>query len=59
MFHAGLYALDLMLPAPGLGQEEAWDPQGGVLAIATTLRIFGWLLAIAVVAGITRALSRN
>ena len=59
VFHAGLYALDLMLPAPGLGQEEAWDPQGGVLAIATTLRIFGWLLAIAVVAGITRALSRN
>jgi hypothetical protein len=59
VFHAGLYALDLMLPAPSLGQEQAWDPQGGVLAIATTLRIFGWLLAIAVVASITRALSRN
>jgi hypothetical protein len=59
VFHAALYALDLMLPAPALGQEQAWDPQGGALAIATFLRIFGWVLAIAVVAGITRALSRN
>jgi hypothetical protein len=59
VFHAALYALDLMLPAPALGQEQAWDPQGGALAVATGLRIFGWVLAIAVVAGITRALSRS
>jgi hypothetical protein len=59
VFHAALYALDLMLPAPALGQEQAWDPQGGALAVATVLRIFGWVLAIAVVAGITRALSRS
>jgi adhesin HecA-like repeat protein len=59
VFHAALYALDLMLPAPSLDQEQSWDPQGTVLGVATTLRIFGWLLAIAVVASMTRALSRN
>jgi hypothetical protein len=59
IFHAGLYSLDLMLPAPSLGQEQMWDPEGAALAIATMLRIFGWLLAITVVASITRALTRN
>jgi len=58
-FNAALYALDLLVPAPGLGQPGDWNPHGAALAIAAGLRILGWLLAITVIAAITRAFSRN
>lgn len=58
-FNAVLYTLDLLLPAPNLGQEDAFGPLHGGLVLAAGLRLFGWVLTIAVLASITRALSRN
>lgn len=58
-FHAAVYALDLLLPAPALGQEQAWNPQGIAIWVATALRIFGWVLAIAVAASLTNVLTRK
>jgi hypothetical protein len=49
--------LNLLVPAPGLGQASDWNPEGTGLVAAALLRILGWLLAITVVAAITRAVS--
>ncbi len=59
VFNPALYTLDLLIPAPGLGQASDWDPHGYYLALAAGLRILGWLLAITVIAAITRLFSRN
>jgi hypothetical protein len=59
VFNAALYTLDLLVPAPGLGQASDWDPHGVYLALAAGLRILGWLLAITVIAAITRLFSRS
>ena len=58
-FNAALYTLDVLLPAPALGQASDWNPQGIGLAVATGLHILGWLLAITVIAAITRSFSRT
>ena len=58
-FNAALYSLDLLIPAPALGQASDFDPQGAGLAVAAGLHILGWLLAITVIAAITRSFSRN
>ena len=58
-FHAALYTLDLMIPFAGLLQAGEWDPHGMALAVATGLRVLGWLLAITVIAAITRSFSRG
>jgi hypothetical protein len=58
-FNAALYTLDLLLPAPSLGQEDAFVPLHAAQALAAGLRVFGWVLTITVLASITRALSRN
>ncbi len=59
VFNAALYTLDVLIPAPALGQASDWDPQGPALAVATGLHILGWLLAITVIAAITRSFSRT
>ena len=56
-FNAVIYTLNLLVPAPGLGQASDWNPQGTGLIMAAALRILGWLLAITVIAAITRAVS--
>jgi hypothetical protein len=53
-FNAALYTLDVLIPAPALGQASDFDPQGAGLAVAAGLHILGWLLAITVIAAITR-----
>lgn len=58
-FNAALYTLDLLVPVPGLGQVNDWNPHGIWLVLAVGLRCLGWLLAITLVAAITRTLSRN
>ena len=58
-FNAALYTLDVLIPAPALGQASDFDPQGATLAVAAGLHILGWLLAIAVIAAITRSFSRS
>ena len=58
-FNAALYTLDVLIPAPALGQANDWDPQGAGLAVAGGLHLLGWLLAITVIAAITRSFSRT
>ena len=58
-FNAALYTLNLIIPAPGIGQASDWNPCGELLAVAAGLRSLGWLLTITVIAAITRTLSRN
>jgi hypothetical protein len=49
----------VLIPAPALGQASDFDPQGATLAVAVGLHILGWLLAITVIAAITRSFSRS
>lgn len=58
-FHAALYTLDVLIPAPALGQASDWDPQGATVWVAVGLHVLGWLLAITVIAAITRSFSRT
>jgi hypothetical protein len=58
-YNAALYTLDVLIPAPALGQASDFDPQGATLWVAAGLHIFGWLLAITVIAAITRSFSRT
>jgi hypothetical protein len=58
-FNAALYTLDVLIPAPSLGEASDFDPQGATLVVAAALHILGWLLAITVVAAITRSFSRD
>lgn len=58
-FNAFAYTLDLLLPIISLGQENAWNPRGLGQAIAYTLIVGGWVLATAIVAGISRVLTRS
>ena len=58
-FSAALYTLDVLIPAPALGQASDFDPRGAALAVAAGLHILGWLLAITVIAAITRSFSRT
>ena len=58
-FNAALYTLDVLIPAPTLGQASDWDPQGTTLWVAAGLHVFGWLLAITVIGAITRSFSRT
>lgn len=58
-YQPALYTLDLILPILNLGQRSAW--QFSTTAQIVTLLISGsaWTLGITVVAGLTRALTRN
>jgi hypothetical protein len=58
-FNAALFTLDVLIPAPALGQASAFDPHGATLAVAAGLHILGWLLAITVIAAISRSFSRT
>jgi hypothetical protein len=58
-FNAFGYTLDLILPVVNLGQQSSWNPQGASQAVAYALVIGGWVLATALVAGITRVLVRG
>lgn len=56
-FNAAIYTVNLLIPAPGLGNASDWNPQGPGPVMAAGLRALGWLLAITVIAAITRAVS--
>ncbi|MFI6657209.1 oxidoreductase [Streptomyces sp. NPDC050523] len=59
-FNPFVYTLDLLVPIGGLGQRDAWHwAEAGVQALAYGLTGVGWILTTAVVAGVTRTLSRN
>ncbi|MEU4503677.1 membrane-associated oxidoreductase [Streptomyces sp. NPDC024089] len=57
-FNAPVYTLDLLLPIIDFGQQAAFAPTGLYQWLSYLLIAVGWVLATAVAAGITRALSR-
>ncbi|MFF3453863.1 oxidoreductase [Streptomyces sp. NPDC002730] len=58
-FNAVFYTLDLLLPVITFGQEGAFAPEGTEQWLAYGLIAAGWILATAVTAGISRAISRQ
>ncbi|MGW3950859.1 oxidoreductase [Streptomyces sp. NPDC004752] len=59
-FNPVVYTLDLLVPIGGLGQRDGWHwAEAGVQSLAYGLIGVGWILTTAVVAGVTRTLSRN
>ncbi|GAA4557474.1 hypothetical protein [Planotetraspora kaengkrachanensis] len=58
-FNALLYTLDLLLPIISFGQETAFGPRGLQQWLAATMIAAGWILATTILAGLTRALSRQ
>jgi hypothetical protein len=57
-FEPVVYAVDLLLPIVDLGQGGAFVPGGWTRWMAWGLVLVGWVLTTAVVAGLTRHLSR-
>ncbi|MER6348062.1 membrane-associated oxidoreductase [Streptomyces sp. NPDC001595] len=57
-FSPVFYTLDLLLPVISLGQEAAFAPVGWYQALSYVLVLSGWVLATAVLAGVTRTVSR-
>ena len=58
-FNAFAYTLDLLIPISAFGQRDAWDPAGWTQWLAYALIGAGWLLASALIAGVTRVLRPN
>jgi hypothetical protein len=59
-FHPVVYTLDLLIPIGGFGQRDAWQwAAGGQQTLAYALIATGWILTTAVLAGVTRTLSKN
>lgn len=59
-FSPVFYSLDLLLPIIDFGQERAFTPQGGWhQGLSYVLIITGWILATTIIAGVTRAVSRQ
>jgi hypothetical protein len=57
-FQPILYVAGQVIPLVNIGQSSVWNPSGASQWIAFILVIFGWILITAVVAGITRVLTR-
>jgi len=58
-FQPVIYAFDTVVPVLDLGQQNAYIPAGAGQWIAWIVTVAGWVLATAVIAGITRTLTRN
>ena len=58
-FNAFTYTLDLLIPLGAFGLRSAYAPAGAAQWLADTLIAAGWILATAVIAGITRAIRRD
>lgn len=58
-FNAFVYSLNLLLPIVDFGQSKAYDPRGFYQWLSYALTAAGWILATTIVAGITRAVSRQ
>ncbi|MGK5552570.1 hypothetical protein ACSNOI_13240 [Actinomadura kijaniata] len=59
VFHAFAYTLDLLIPIDTFGQQQAFDPVGWSRWVAYALIATGWVLATALIAGVTRVLRPN
>jgi hypothetical protein len=58
-FHAGVYALDLLLPFADLGYQGAWIATGPARWLFLGWNLAGWVLTTAVVAALTGLLKRD
>ncbi|GGZ02328.1 membrane-associated oxidoreductase [Streptomyces poonensis] len=58
-FNPVFYTLDLLLPVIDFGQERAYAPDGWHQGLAYGLVVAGWILATAIIAGVTRTVSRQ
>ena len=58
-FDAVMYSLDLLVPIGTFGQRDAFVPHGNTRWVAYGLIVAGWLLATALIAGVSRALRRD
>jgi hypothetical protein len=58
-FHAGLYALDLLLPIGDLNYQGAWIPEGWVRWCWLAWILAGWVLTVAVLAALSGMLKRD
>jgi hypothetical protein len=58
-FNSVFYTIDLLLPFGQFGQSSLWSPAGSEQWFAYSLVGCGWLLATAVIAGISRSLNRS
>lgn len=58
-FNALAYTLDLLLPLSAFGQRDAFDPAGWTQWLAYGIIAAGWILATALIAGVTRVLRPN
>jgi hypothetical protein len=58
-FQPTMFTLDLLLPVLGLHQKEAWLPHGPVQWLMLAFTIIGWILATAVVLGLSGLLKRT
>jgi hypothetical protein len=58
-FHAGLYALDLLLPFTDLGYQSAWTAGGWARGIHLGWNLAGWILITAVVAALSGLIKRD
>ena len=53
-----LYTADQLIPLVNLSQANVWAPGGISQWITFVLVVLGWVLATAIVAGVTRVLAR-
>lgn len=58
-FNSLVYTINLLLPVGQFVQPNQWSPDGAGRWFAYALVGLGWLLATAVIAGITRVLNRS
>jgi hypothetical protein len=58
-FNAFTYTLDLLIPLGAFGLRGTYAPAGAAQWLADALIAAGWILATAVIAGITRAIRRD
>lgn len=58
-FNALAYVVDLIVPIGAFGQREAWDAVGWTQWLAYGIIAAGWILATALIAGVTRVLKPN
>jgi hypothetical protein len=58
-FHAGLYALDLLLPIGDLNYQGAWIARGWARALWLGWILAGWVLTTAVLAALAASLRRD
>jgi hypothetical protein len=58
-FAAFVYTVDLLIPIGAFGLRGAYDPSGGTQWVADALIAAGWILATALIAGVSRSIGRE